>query len=142
MKSRISGKDATTIAREALKRRPIEVSAISPLVSCRQVRQPVICEPPGVFFPVQQLHTPPVPKESRRSYLLVRVPRRSASHGCIRSNAKFTVPSLPVGCARPNVGPQLVQFVATDDSLPRRHLAPASHNHLIETRPAISLLLL
>ena len=50
--------------------------------------------------------------------------------------------SLPIVCARPNVGPQLVEFVGTDDALPCRHLAPASHNHLIETRPSISLLLL
>src|SRR4051812_31890362 len=50
--------------------------------------------------------------------------------------------SLSVVCARPDVGPQLVEFVGTDDALPRRHLAPASHNHLIETRPSISLLLL
>src|SRR4051812_11725445 len=50
--------------------------------------------------------------------------------------------SLSVVCARPDVGPQLVEFVGTDDALPRRHLAPASHDHLIETRPSISLLLL
>src|SRR4051812_34096780 len=50
--------------------------------------------------------------------------------------------SLSVVCARPDVGPQLVEFVGTDDALPRRHLAPASHHHLIETRPSISLLLL
>jgi PQQ enzyme-like repeat protein len=45
-------------------------------------------------------------------------------------------------CPRPDVGPQLVEFVAADDTLPRRHLVPAGHDHLIEARPAIGLLLL
>ena len=66
--------------------------------------------------------------------------------GQFRFSAAFKCPtpmqSLPIVCARPNVGPQLVEFVGTDNALPRRHLTPASHNHLIETRPSIGLLLL
>src|SRR3954451_21114617 len=51
-------------------------------------------------------------------------------------------PILSIVRARSNVGPQLIQFVGTNDALPRRHLAPATHNHLIETCPSIGLLLL